>query len=289
MIINEKKHKSIFSVDVEDWFHILDISSAPDISKWDLLPSHVEKNFMKLLDIFSENNVQVTCFFLGYIANRFQYLVKEAINRGHEISSHGYTHRLIYQMTQHEFLEDIIQSKKILEDLIGQEVIGFRSAGFSVTEETPWFYDKLIEAGYRYDSSVFPVVREHGGMKKVINFGPHMVVTETGRIIEFPITVADVFGKPICFFGGGYLRFFPYKVVRRMAHKVLGEGRPVIFYIHPREIDPSHPRLPMNIKRYFKSYVNLKRIERKIISILGEFNFCTFQQFIYDNSMETEK
>ena len=107
MIINEKKHKSIFSVDVEDWFHILDISSAPDISKWDLLPSHVEKNFMKLLDIFSENNVQITCFFLGYIANRFQYLVKEAFNRGHEISSHGYTHRLIYQMTQHEFLEDI--------------------------------------------------------------------------------------------------------------------------------------------------------------------------------------
>lgn len=287
MKIKETKLKSIFSVDVEDWFHILDVPAAPDISEWDSLPSHVERNFMKLLDLFSKKNVKVTCFFLGYIARCFPGLVKEAYARGHEIASHGYAHRLIYQMSPQEFLVDLLQSKKLLEDLIGKEVIGFRSAGFSVTEETPWFYDKLIEANFRYDSSVFPADREHGGLKSA-NYGPHPVVTEVGQIIEFPITVLALYGKPLCFFGGGYLRFFPYRLVRRMARRVLKEGRPVIYYVHPREIDPKHPRLPMNLKRRFKSYVNLKGMERKIINILDDFEFCTFQQFIHENNMLSE-
>jgi len=195
---------------------------------------------------------------------------------------------LIYQMTPKEFLEDLLKSKRVLEDLIGQEVIGFRSAGFSVTKETPWFYDKLIEANYRYDSSVFPAVRGHGGLKTT-NYGPHLVLAKSGRIMEFPITVLNILGKALCFFGGGYLRFFPYRLVKLMAHRVLREGRPVVYYVHPREIDSNHPRLTMNLKRRFKSYVNLKGMERKIINILGEFEFCTFQQFIHENIMLSER
>ena len=270
---------SILSVDVEDWFHILDVPSAPQISEWDALPSHVEKNFLKLLDLFSEANVIGTCFILGYVGRRFPNLVREAGSRGHEIASHGYAHRLVYQMSPREFYDDALQSKQVLEDIWGEPISGYRSAGFSVTQGLPWFFDKLVEAGYRYDSSVFPAVREHGGMKGG-SYGPYMVTTAAGRILEFPITLANVLGRGICFFGGGYLRLFPYFLVKRMGRSVEQEGRPVVFYVHPREIDPNHPRLPMNFKRRFKSYINLSTMEGKVRKILRDFPVTSFAQFI---------
>ena len=271
--------KSILSVDVEDWFHILEAASAPDISQWDALPSCVERNFRKLLDLFSEKNVRVTCFFLGYFAERYPHLVKEALNRGHEIASHGYAHRLIYTMTPQAFLEDAGKSKEILEGITGQAVNGYRAPGFSVTTDTPWFFEKLVEAGYRYDSSVFPAPRQHGGLNTK-RYSPHLVAE---KLMEFPITVADVLGKRFCFFGGGYLRLFPYPIVRQMCRKVLGENRPVVFYIHPREIDPDHPRLSLGLTRTFKSYVNLKTTEPKLRNILDEFQVTTFAEFIKEN------
>lgn len=274
--------KCIFSVDVEDWFHILDLPATPKLSEWDSLPSRVEKNFKKLLDIFSHKNVHVTCFFLGYVAERFPNLVKAARNRGHEIASHGYSHRLVYELSEQEFFRDAIESKDIIENITGQPVLGYRAAGFSMTEDTPWFFDKLIEAGYKYDSSVFPAPRGHGGLK-TDNFAPYFVGSNSKQIVEFPITVTRVFGKPLCFFGGGYLRVFPYFLVKRMALNVLGEERPVVFYVHPREIDPDHPRLPMNIKRKFQSYFNLKTTEEKVIKILEDFEITTYEEFIANN------
>jgi polysaccharide deacetylase family protein (PEP-CTERM system associated) len=271
--------KSIMSVDVEDWFHILEAASAPDISQWNSLPSCVERNFRKLLDLFSEKNVRVTCFFLGYVAEKYPHLVKEALNRGHEIASHGYAHRLIYTMTPHAFLEDARKSKGILESISGQFVRGYRAPGFSVTADTPWFFEKLLEAEYQYDSSVFPAPRQHGGLN-TSKYSPHMVAE---KLMEFPITVAKVLGKRFCFFGGGYLRLFPYPVVRQMCRKVLGENRPVVFYIHPREIDPDHPRLSLGLTRTFKSYVNLKTTEPKLRNILDEFQVTTFAEFIKEN------
>jgi polysaccharide deacetylase family protein (PEP-CTERM system associated) len=268
----------IFSVDVEDWFHILDLPSAPAPAQWDSLPSCIEQNFTRLLDLFSETDVQVTCFFLGWVARRFSHLVKEADKRGHEIASHGCSHGLIYKMTRREFFEDAIESRKILEDIVGRRVVGYRSAGFSVVEETPWFFDTLIEAGYRYDSSVFPAKRSHGGLK-THQLAPFFV-GPSGSLIEFPITVARILGVPICFFGGGYLRLFPLSWIEAMTSRVLAERRPVVFYIHPREIDPSHPRLPMSLGRRFKSYVNLKTTEGKIRGLLRRFPMTTFRSFI---------
>jgi polysaccharide deacetylase family protein (PEP-CTERM system associated) len=271
--------KSVLSVDVEDWFHILEAASVPDISQWNSLPSCVERNFRKLLDIFSEKDVRATCFFLGYVAERYPQLVRDALNRGHEIASHGYAHRLIYTMTQQAFLEDARKSKDILENITGQSVGGYRAPGFSVTADTPWFFEKIIEAGYRYDSSVFPAPRQHGGLH-TDNYSPHLIA---GQLMEFPITVTNVMGQRFCFFGGGYLRLFPYAVVRQMCRKVLGENRPVVFYVHPREIDPNHPRLNLGLKRTFKSYVNLKTTEPKLRSILDEFQVTTFAEFILEN------
>lgn len=281
----ERPHaKCIFSVDVEDWFHILDLPSTPPISDWDRLPSRVERNFLRLLDMFSERNASVTCFFLGWVARKFPHLVKEAAGRGHEIASHGYAHRLVYQMTREEFLEDAVKSKMILEDAAGQPIWGYRSAGFSVTQGTPWFFESLMEAGYRYDSSVFPAPRGHGGIKSA-QFAPYLYGGSGRPLIEFPMTVRKVFGKPICFYGGGYLRLFPYSIIRRMTSDVLAGGRPVIFYVHPREIDPHHPRLAMGLARKFKSYFNLRSTEPKIRRLLSEFELVTFEKYIREDAV----
>ena len=274
--------KCIFSVDVEDWFHILDIQAAPALTEWAALPSLVETNFMKLLDLFSEARCTVTCFFLGWVAERFPHLVKEAHARGHEVASHGYSHRLVFEMTRQEFLRDVVTSKKILEDLTGERVIGYRAPGFSATESTRWFFHELIEAGYLYDSSVFPAPRQHGGLRSGSE-APYLIGEPSNGLVEFPMTVRRFLALRFCFSGGGYLRLFPLCFIRRMAKRVLADGRAVIFYVHPREIDPSHPRLPMNVGRRFKSYVNLRGTEAKIRSLLAEFRFQTFTQFMAEH------
>ena len=272
---------SIFSVDVEDWFHILDVPSAPVLSEWAGLPSLVEKNFRTLLDVFSDCNVQVTCFFLGWVGERFPHLVKEAVARGHEIASHGYGHQLVFTQTRDQFHDDVRRARLLLEDVSGTPVVGYRAPGFSTTEDTPWFFEALVSAGYQYDSSVFPAVRGHGGIRDGRR-EPHRM-DEVG-LVEFPISVGDMMGKRVCFFGGGYLRLFPYWLIRKKAHEVLSEGRPVVFYIHPREIDPDHPRLPMSRKRTFKSYVNLATTEWKVRQVLKDFPVSTFQNVIAQNT-----
>ncbi|MGB6482033.1 MAG: XrtA system polysaccharide deacetylase [Candidatus Acidiferrales bacterium] len=278
--------KCVFSVDVEDWFHILDLPATPDVTEWDGLPSRVERNFQRLLEAFEQKGVRVTCFFLGWVAEKFPSLVKKAVRQGHEIASHGYAHRLTYQMTPEAFYEDAVRSKSILEDVAGRAVWGYRSAGFSVTRDTDWFFDKLIEAGYLYDSSVFPATRGHGGMANGQR-SPFWIERPSGQLFEFPLSVAGVMGKSMCFFGGGYLRLFPYPVICRMARSVLSEGRPVIFYVHPREIDPDHPRLPMNWRRRFKSYVNLESTMPKIERLLNEFQMTSFEQLIHEEQIGT--
>ncbi len=271
--------KCVFSVDVEDWFHILDVRSAPPIARWDAVPSSVEHDFAQLLESFRENDVRITCFFLGWLAQRCARLVKLAQSYGNEIASHGYAHQLVYEMQPEEFRRDAERSRVILEDIAGCRVLGYRAPGFSVTRKTPWFFEKLAEAGYRYDSSVFPVSRGHGGMPEA-DYAPHAIDTTAGEIVEFPITITKILHSRVCLFGGGYLRLAPWNLIKRGATKVLGEGRPVVFYVHPREINPDQPRLPMSYTRQFKSYVNLNTTEGKVRNILSEFEFTTFQDLV---------
>jgi polysaccharide deacetylase family protein (PEP-CTERM system associated) len=259
----------IFTVDVEDWFHILDVPGAPDLSRWASVPSHVETDFRRLLDLFDETHTHVTCFFLAWVAER-----------GHEIASHGYGHQLVFRSTAAEFLEDVRKAKDILEQITGKNVPGYRSPGFSCTEDVPWYFDTLVEAGYRYDSSIFPALRGHGGMAGAER-EPHVIRTARGgQLIEFPISVATVLGRRLCLFGGGYLRLFPAWMIERGTRQVLNEGRPVIYYVHPREVNPAHPRIPMSPVRRFKSYVNLDSTEPKIRRILENFEVTTFERYI---------
>ena len=271
--------QSIFSIDVEDWFNISGSGKEPPPSEWDALPSTVEKNFRGMLEMMGARKARVTCFFLGYFAKRFPTLVKEAAAQGHEIASHSYYHRLAYELSPEEFLKDVSDAKKTLEDIAGVQVHGFRAPAFSVTPKNMWFFDKLIEAGYTYDSSVFPAPHQTGGLPGA-PLAPYIVKREKGELKEFPITAVDVFGKPMCFFGGGYLRLFPYPVIRSMAKRALASNRPVIYYVHPREIDPGQPRLDMSAKRRFTTYVNLSTTRGKIDNILRDFEVCSFAEYM---------
>ncbi len=275
--------KNILSIDVEDWFHILDLPSTPSIKVWSKLESRVEKNFITLLDELEKYNINVTCFFLGWIAERFPRLVIEADKRGHEIASHGYAHELTYNLTPKQFFQDICKSKKILEDITGKQCKGYRTPGFSIKENNKWIFNEIISAEYEYSSSIFPGSRGHGGMKNSEMF-PYRIITNNGSILEFPITVKKIFlNKRICFFGGGYLRLFPYQTIEYFRKKVNNEGRPVIYYIHPREIDIKQPRLPMNFKRSFKSYYNLRTTIDKVRNILQNDKITSFNNWITDN------
>jgi polysaccharide deacetylase family protein (PEP-CTERM system associated) len=265
----------VFSVDVEDWFHILDLPTTPAIGEWPALHSDVVKNTRRMLAIFRQHDVRCTLFFLAWVAERWPELVHEAIADGHEIASHGYAHELVYTITEQRFYDDIRKAKDIIEKAGGVEVKGYRCPGFSVTAETPWFFDRVRQAGYVYDSSVFPGSRGHGGLPDA-KPDPHVVKTAHGDLVEFPISMAATAGKQLYFFGGGYLRFFPYWLVRRKLRQVLNEGRMPVFYLHPREIDPDQPRLPMSAKRNFMTYVGLKTTEPKMRSAFTDFHFTTF-------------
>ena len=271
--------KSIFTIDVEDYFNVTEERGEPPVSEWDSLPSIVESGFLKLLDLLDTYQVKATCFFLGYVAKKYPHLVKEAQKRGHEIASHGMFHRIVYKMSKDEFTTDLLQSKNILEDICSEQVTAFRSPSFSLTEASPWFFETLAETGFIADSSVFPVKRDYGGYKTTQK-KPYWITTEKGDICEFPISVAPFCGKDICFFGGGYLRLFPKHVILYMHKKLAKQGIPTLFYIHPREMEPQHPRLKMNKMAYFKSYVNLNTVQPKLEAILSSSKFITCRQYI---------
>jgi polysaccharide deacetylase family protein (PEP-CTERM system associated) len=186
---------------------------------------------------------------------------------------------LVYTQTPDQFRDDIARAKASLEDIIGAPVIGYRAPGFSITDGTPWALDVVAQAGYLYDASVFPASRGHGGISQY-RMEPHEVVTESGSLMEFPASVASLPIGRLCFFGGGYLRLFPYSVIQRMARGVNREGRPVIYYVHPREIDPDHPRLEMGSVRRFKSYVNLNSTLGKISRLLAEQELVSFRDWL---------
>jgi len=276
--------QSIFSIDVEDWFNLSGTGFEPPVAQWDRLESRVERNLRALFELLAERGSTATCFIIGYFAKRFPHLVREAVAAGHEIASHSYFHRLIYDMSAEEFYQDATASRKLLEDISGKPIRGYRAPAFSVTEQTPWFFERLAAAGYEYDSSVFPAPHQTGGLAPA-QFAPHRIETASGALTEFPITVVRVLQKPMCFFGGGYLRLFPYRLIRSMGRRALGENRPIVFYIHPREIDPDQPRLPLSRRRRFTCYVNLRSTRPKLQHILRDFDVSSFEQYIAGASM----
>lgn len=261
------------TVDVEEWFHILDDPAVPKFSEWPRLESCLPRNMELFLSIFDEYKIKTTMFWLGWAAEKHPALLRRCADGGHEIASHGYRHVLAYEAGREKFREDIRRGKKVVEDVSGKEVFGFRAAGFGTTSDTPWLFDEIRAAGFVYDSSVFPAKRGHGGIAD-FKTEPHAIKTSKGNLIEFPQSVVEVFGRRISFFGGGYLRLAPRFLIKWGISRLHKNGRPLIIYIHPREIDPDHPRLPLKFNRRFKSYVNLRSTIPKLQWLCANYKFA---------------
>jgi polysaccharide deacetylase family protein (PEP-CTERM system associated) len=183
---------------------------------------------------------------------------------------------LAYEVGPEAFREDIVRAKKVLEDLTGEEVTGFRAPGFSVRDDSRWLFDAVAEAGYRYDASVFPTHHGHGGLRGV-NPDPHRIETRGGTLVEIPMSTVSILRRRICLFGGGYLRLAPLRMIQWGAEQLRRAERPLIVYTHPREIDPEHPRLPLRPMRRFKCYVKLKSTMPKLKWLCEHHRFTTMQ------------
>ncbi len=272
---------SAFTVDVEDWYHILDTPKAPDFSHWGQLESRVEKNMDVILSLLKERSAPATFFWLGWVAERHKNLVRRCLDEGHEVASHGYAHVLAYQVGREKFRDDIQHGKRVLEDIIGQAVDGFRAPGFGIKDDTAWAFDEICAAGYQYDSSVFPSSRGHGGMRQA-PVGCYIIDTAEGPLVELSMSVVEKFNRRFSFFGGGYLRLFPLVLIRWGIAKVHGAGHPLIIYIHPREVDPDHPRLPLSLIRRYKSYIGLKSTLPKIGWLCNELQLRKMGELAQD-------
>ncbi|HRS90325.1 MAG TPA: polysaccharide deacetylase family protein [Smithellaceae bacterium] len=269
---SSNKVDAFLTVDVEEWFHILDDPAVPAFNQWSGLESRLQRNMEFLLSLLDTRNVKATMFWLGWAAEKHPELVRRCAREGHEIASHGYRHILAYESGREKFKEDIRRGKKVIEDIIGQEVVGFRAAGFGTTADTPWFFDEIRAAGFLYDSSVFPAKRGHGGIAD-FKMAPHEITTTHGVLLEIPQSVVRIFGKRVSFFGGGYLRIAPIFLIRWGIHKLQASNRPLVVYVHPREVDPAHPRLPLKMHRRFKSYVNLRSTVPKLNWLCKNYQF----------------
>ncbi|MBI9017241.1 MAG: DUF3473 domain-containing protein [Phycisphaerae bacterium] len=272
---------NILSIDVEDWFHILDSPAVPKIDTWGDLPLRAEASMDKILTMLAESGTKATFFWLGWQAERMPQLVKRCQEQGHEIASHGYGHILAYQAGHRAFAEDIRRAKAILEDITGQAIRGFRAPGFGITDKAAWAFDVIKSAGYEYDSSVFPSSRGHGGIADS-PLGSYYIKTDSGMLPEVPMSMVDIMGRRLSLFGGGYLRLAPQRLIRWGIRQLHRRNEPLIVYVHPREVDPQHPRLPLSLARRFKSYINLKSTMPKLQWLCKNYSFCTMHELIED-------
>jgi polysaccharide deacetylase family protein (PEP-CTERM system associated) len=263
-----------FTVDVEDYFQVSAFEQHIDRSGWDHFPSRVVANTQHLLETLAKSHVQGTFFILGWVARKFPSLVRAIHSAGHEVGSHSYWHRLIYRQTPAEFRDDLRQSKAVLEDQIQTPVVAFRAPSFSITRRSLWALEVLIEEGFSVDSSVFPTRHDRYGIPGAQS-QIHALETPSGRILEFPPTVASWGGFALPVGGGGYFRLYPYAVTRALLASIEhGDRRPFMFYVHPWEIDPRQPRLAVGswISR-FRHYVNLATTQVKLDRLLRDFSF----------------
>ena len=271
-----------FSVDVEDYYQVGAFARTIRPDEWDRWQSRVVANTRRVLEILgkAKRPVKGTFFVLGWIAERHPNLVQEIRTAGHEIASHGFSHRLVYEMTEEEFRDDIRRTKNLLQEQSGQEVIGYRAPSFSIVKRTPWAHRILVEEGHRYDSSVFPIHHDlHGNADAPREI--HRIDTEAGPLWEFPPAVVRFFGQNIPTGGGGYFRFFPYAVTVRMLRAINTAGRPFVFYIHPWEIDPDQPRIPgASLKSRFRHYLNLRRTAARLERLLSNFEFASVKDVL---------
>ena len=279
--------RNALTVDVEDYFQVGAFASTIPVSDWESWPSRVERNSDRLLELFEQHEAKATFFVLGWIAERFPHVVRRIAEAGHEVASHGYSHQLVYKQTPDVFRQETRQSKDILEDLLGQAVTGYRAASYSITPRSRWALDILVELGFTWDSSLFPIRHDVYGMPNIPTVPYRLQTDNGGSLIEFPLTTFAVAGQKVPVAGGGYFRLFPYQLTEFCLSRLNKAGQPFIFYLHPWEIDPGQPRVPgLSMKSRFRHYNNLSRCEARLERLLAKFPFAPVTEVLVDLDLD---
>ena len=271
------------SVDVEDYFQVSAFDSHIPRDTWASQPCRVDRSTNRILDLFARNNVSATFFVLGWVAERYPGLVSRIQNDGHEVASHGYTHKKVTQLKPDEFRNEVIRSKSLLEDICGVLVKGYRAPSYSIDSRNLWALDILNEAGYSYSSSIYPIHHDHYGMPNAPRFAHY---PRANNLLEIPIATLPISRWNMPCGGGGYFRLFPYRLSCWAIKRVnVLEKKPCVFYFHPWEIDPDQPRQSgLNRRTRFRHYLNLHRTEFRIARLLNDFSWGRMDNIYLDTN-----
>ena len=261
------------TVDVEEYFQVTALQGRVAREAWERLPGRVEGNCDRVLALFDDKGVKATFFVLGWIAERYPRLVRRIVEGGHELASHGYDHVRATQQNPAEFYEDVTRTKRLLEDIGGCPVNGYRAASYSIGAANLWALDELQRAGYVYSSSIYPIRHDLYGMPGAPRFAFHP--RGDAGILEIPVSTITVLKRRFPCGGGGYFRLLPYAYFRWALRRVnRRDGMPCIFYFHPWELDPGQPRQGgLGWKSRMRHYVNLDKTEQRLRTLLSDFNW----------------
>lgn len=281
--------KNAMTIDVEDYFHVSAFAAQIRPSEWGSYECRVEANTEKLLDVFDAGGIKATFFVLGWVAERYPTLIKGIASRGHEVACHGYSHRLVYDQSPAEFRAETELAKRVLEDLVQAPMQGYRAASYSITAKSMWALDTLVELGFSYDSSIFPVRHDRYGMPGSSREPYHLRTPAGYSILEFPLTTVELGRYRLPVSGGGYFRLFPYFLTKMALASVnQRERRPFIFYLHPWEIDPAQPRIDAGWFSRFRHYNNLERCEPRLRRLMADFDFGTVSEILQNLGLSKE-
>lgn len=279
--------KNALTFDIEEYFHAEAFARALRPEEWPGLESRVVDTTERLLDILDYADARATFFVLGWVAERYPALVKDIVGRGHEVACHGYGHQMIQRQSRQDFAKDVQRAKTAIEDAAGAAVIGYRAPTFSIRRDTLWGLEVLWEAGFLYDSSIFPILHDRYGISDAPRF-PHRVPlgsdngagalkepAEAHGIAEFPLSTLSILGRRVPIAGGGYFRLIPYQLTRRaIRHLNVKEQQPAIFYLHPWELDVHQPKIRTGLLTRFRHSVNIHSTEAKLRRLLRDFRFA---------------
>jgi polysaccharide deacetylase family protein (PEP-CTERM system associated) len=259
------------TIDVEDYFQVSALRPHIDRASWDGIPLRVEANVERILQLMADRGARGTFFTLGWVAERHPGLVRRIVDNGHELASHGHGHDRANELSPLHFTEDIVRAKRTLEDIGGVAVRGYRAPSFSIGAENPWALDSILEAGYAYSSSIYPVKHDHYGVPDA----PRFPFRAANGLWEIPMTTIRLGNRNWPAGGGGFFRLLPYPVSRWAIRRVnRGDGRPAMFYFHPWEVDPGQPRVAgVGMKTRFRHYLNLHRTEGRLVRLLSDFRW----------------
>lgn len=272
------------TIDVEDYFQVSAFSSNISRDNWSTLPCRIERNVDSILALLNVSGVKATFFTLGWIAERYPEMVKRIVAEGHELASHGYSHLRVSDQTVTEFQDDVSRSKALLEQIGGQAVWGYRAPSFSIGTNNLWALDVLLNVGYKYSSSIYPIKHDHYGMPHAPRFS--FYPNGQDGLLELPITTVRIMQRNLPAGGGGYFRLFPYQLSRWLLKRVNEQDKQSgIFYFHPWEVDPDQPRQQnIGLKTRFRHYVNLSRTENRLKALTRDFHWDRMDRIFLSNT-----